>query len=68
MPDSPLPASGCALSAREVCVPGLLEARGFDVLTHSQVPCNDGAISLGQAVAAAAPTAPNNSYGPRTFI
>ncbi len=32
----------------------LLEARGFTVLTHSRVPCNDGGISLGQAVAAAA--------------
>ena len=31
-----------------------LEARGFTVLTHSRVPCNDGGISLGQAVAAAA--------------
>ena len=30
----------------------LLEADGFSVLTHKQVPCNDGGISLGQAVIA----------------
>ena len=30
----------------------LLEASGLQVLTHRQVPCNDGGISLGQAVIA----------------
>jgi hydrogenase maturation protein HypF len=31
---------------------GLLEGSDFQVLTHSQVPCNDGGVSLGQAVIA----------------
>jgi hydrogenase maturation protein HypF len=31
---------------------GLLESNGFQVFTHRQVPCNDGGISLGQAVIA----------------
>jgi len=30
----------------------LLESDGFQVFTHRQVPCNDGGISLGQAVIA----------------
>ncbi|OGN96189.1 MAG: carbamoyltransferase HypF [Chloroflexi bacterium RBG_13_51_36] len=30
----------------------LLESNGFRVFTHRQVPCNDGGISLGQAVIA----------------
>jgi hydrogenase maturation protein HypF len=29
-----------------------LETEGFQVLLHRQVPCNDGGISLGQAVIA----------------
>jgi len=33
-----------------------LETRGFRVLIHSRVPCNDGGISLGQAIIAAAQT------------
>ena len=37
-----------------------LEARGFTVLTHSRVPCNDGGISLGQAVVAAARDLPKS--------
>ena len=31
-----------------------LEKIGFRVLTHTRVPCNDGGISFGQAVVAAA--------------
>jgi hydrogenase maturation protein HypF len=34
-----------------LAVPGL-ERAGFRVLLHRQVPCNDGGISLGQAVLA----------------
>ena len=34
-----------------------LEERGFRVLLHSRVPCNDGGISLGQAVIAGSASA-----------
>ena len=40
-----------------------LEARGFRVLLHSRVPCNDGGISLGQAVIAGARDR-NDGVGP----
>jgi hydrogenase maturation protein HypF len=40
-----------------------LESAGFRVLLHSRVPCNDGGISLGQAVIAAAREPQGGSSG-----
>jgi hypothetical protein len=52
--NEPHRANVMAMARPGINAPALLEARGIDVLTYSQVPRNDGAISLGQAVAAAA--------------
>jgi hydrogenase maturation protein HypF len=35
-------------------VTAVLEDKGFSVLTHSEIPANDGGIAFGQAAAAAA--------------
>jgi len=40
-----------------------LQAEGLRVLTHEQVPCNDGGISLGQAAVAAALPAYDSGTG-----
>jgi hydrogenase maturation protein HypF len=44
-----------------------LETRGFRVLLHARVPCNDGGISLGQAVVAGARDRLGRSASPATL-
>ncbi|TCK22318.1 carbamoyltransferase HypF [Pseudonocardia endophytica] len=44
-----------------------LEAEGLRVLVHSQVPCNDGGISLGQVAVAAAREDPDAHPGGRVI-
>jgi hydrogenase maturation protein HypF len=44
---------GCFQNRQLLCLAvQQLQARGFQVLLHRQVPCNDGGLSLGQAVIA----------------
>jgi hydrogenase maturation protein HypF len=44
----------------------LLSQDGFTVLTHRQIPCNDGGIALGQAVIAARRLAPRHGLMSRS--
>jgi len=44
---------GCFQNRQLLCLTGdHLAKKGFQVLTHRRVPCNDGGLSLGQAVVA----------------
>jgi hydrogenase maturation protein HypF len=46
----------------------MLREAGFDVLIHRQVPCNDGGVSLGQAVIAHASVTSGEASGDSTVL
>ena len=44
------------------CIAGTVREAGLELLTHRQVPCGDGCISLGQALAAGMRTNPERTF------
>lgn len=44
------------------CIAGTVKEAGFEFLAHRQVPCGDGCISFGQALAAGLSIKPENKF------